>query len=124
MTSMTRIRKPPRAPSGLRRQKRRRACAARGRTQVCRTGSTLAAASMYRATVLPTSRASASWIEHGVEQIHEEVHEDDDGDHEQVDALDHRVVALENGVEEEAAHARELEDGLDDDGPAEDLGEL
>src|SRR6266567_2431943 len=73
---------------------------------------------------LLASRVSDPRIQHGVQEIHEEIHEDDDRDHEQVDALDHRVVALENRVEEKAAHARQLEDGLDDDGSAEDLREL
>src|SRR6266481_6746640 len=73
---------------------------------------------------LLASRVPDPRIEHGVQEIHEEIHEDDDRDYEQVDALDHRVIALEDGVEEKAAHARQLEDGLDDDRPAEDLREL
>ena len=42
----------------------------------------------------------------------------------QVHALDHRVVALVDRVEEEAAHAGQAEDLLDDHGAAEDLRDL
>ena len=43
----------------------------------------------------------------------------DHGDDEQVDALDHRIVALVDGVEEEPPHAGQPEDRLDDHRAAE-----
>ena len=46
------------------------------------------------------------------------------GDDDEVHALDHRVVALVDGVEEEAAHARQTEDRLDDHRAPQDLRDL
>ena len=57
-------------------------------------------------------------------RVHDEVHADHHRDDDQVHALDHRVVALVDGVEEEPAHARQAEDLLEDHGAAEDLGDL
>src|SRR5688572_12573908 len=69
--------------------------------------------------LVPDSR-----VEKRIRRVDDEVHQDDDGDDHQIDALDHRVVALVDGVEEEAAHAGEAEDLLEDHGAAEDLRDL
>src|SRR5204862_3795178 len=63
-------------------------------------------------------------VEDRVERVDAEVDEDDDRHHDEVDALDHRIVSLVDRVEQEAAHARQPEDGLDDDGAADDLWKL
>ena len=63
-------------------------------------------------------------IDHGVRHVHEEVDEDvAEGAHED-DALDERVVLVEDGGDGEAPHAPAREDGLDDDGAREQVAEL
>ena len=49
---------------------------------------------------------------------------DDDRDDDQVDPLDHRIVALDDGLDEELPHAGQAEDALDDHGAAGDAGHL
>src|SRR6266550_6426252 len=44
-------------------------------------------------------------VEHGVQRVDPEVDEHDEGDDDEVNALNHRIVALVDRVEEEAAHA-------------------
>src|SRR5213594_1032710 len=95
MTSMATTTTKPKAPSGLRR----------------------------------TARAIAdlvanAGIDDGIERVHGQVDEDDGADHDEVDALDHGIVALGDGLEEEAPKPGQPEDRLDDDGAAEDLRDL
>src|SRR5687768_15860069 len=54
-------------------------------------------------------------IERGVEEVHGEVQEHEDGAEEEDDPLHDRVVALEDGVQQEPADARQREDVLHDD---------
>src|SRR6266498_3760932 len=103
MTSMSSTRMPPRAPSGLRRPWRRPRL-----TRGLYLGDGL---DVPRHLAVPDAR-----VEHRVEEIHDEVHQHDDGHDHQVDALDDGVIALVDRVEEEPPHARQLEDGLDDHG--------
>src|SRR4030095_9007862 len=63
-------------------------------------------------------------IQNRVEGAAPAVCEHDARDADEVDALDHRIVALVDRVEQEAAHAGQAEDGLDDDGAADDLRQL
>src|SRR5712691_7530138 len=63
-------------------------------------------------------------IEDGIERVHGQIHEDDGGHDDEVDALDDGIVALGDRLEEEAAHAGQPKDRLDDDGTAEDLRDL
>ena len=49
-------------------------------------------------------------VEEGVHRVHEEVHAHHHRDDDEVHALDHRIVPLVDGVEEEAAHAGQAED--------------
>src|SRR5262245_47348123 len=109
MASMATTSKPPMAPSGLRRTKRarltrasrirREALSVRGpaRSKVVGPGAS--------PTGAPPSLVADSRIEDGIEGVDGEVDQDDGGDHDQVHALDHRVVPLVDGVEEETAHA-------------------
>src|SRR5204863_1753612 len=61
---------------------------------------------------------------HGVDEVHRQVRQDDDDDDDQVDPLDHRIVALYDGVDEELPHAGDPEDPLDDHGAAGDARHL
>src|SRR5262249_4660618 len=63
-------------------------------------------------------------VENRVERVDSEVDQHDDRDDHQVDALDDWIVTLVDRIEQEAAHARQAEDGLDDDRAADDLREL
>src|ERR1043166_526632 len=63
-------------------------------------------------------------VEDGIERVHSQVDQDDGGDDDEVDALDDRIVALADRLEEEAPESGQAEDGLDDHGPAEDLRDL
>src|SRR5206468_12128785 len=113
MTSITRTMAPPSAPSGMRRQKVMTARAERGIIDSRRSAWGCAMTSTWFAISSP-SRVPDPRIEHRVEEVHDQVQRDDDRDDQKVDPLDHRVVALEDGVEEKASHAGQAEDGLDD----------
>src|SRR5437879_408540 len=95
MTSRTSTMTAPNVPSGLRR------------------------AARARAELVPDAR-----IEDGIERVHRQVDQDDGGDDDEVDALDDRIVALGDRLEEETPEAGQAEDGLDDHGAAEDLRDL
>src|SRR5437867_11857323 len=92
MTSKTSTMTAPNVPSGLRR------------------------AARARAELVPDAR-----IEDGIERVHRQVDQDDGGDDDEIDALDDRIVALGDRLEEETPEAGQAEDGLDDHGAAEDL---
>src|SRR5512143_93754 len=57
-------------------------------------------------------------VEEAVDEVDRQIQHDDTGRQEQVDALDDRVVAPGDGVEQELPHAGQDEDALHDDGPA------
>src|SRR6266704_642016 len=110
MTISPRTIKAPIAPSDLCRQKRRTSLSARGIPIDRRSGSGTGTVWTESAIgSVPDPR-----VDHGVAEISQQVARDDDDDHEQVDALDDRVVALEDGVHEELPHARQPEDRLND----------
>src|SRR5262245_20683276 len=58
------------------------------------------------------------------DQIDHEVHPDDQECQEHHGALDHREVLVADRLDRERGHARPCEDGLGDDGPAQELAEL
>src|SRR5262245_8344843 len=115
---------PPRAPRGFLRQKRQSIRspgapkAARRMTRPCAEGA------VSVSTPLAIASVPDPGIEEGVERVDGEVHDDHDRDDEQVDALDHGIVALVDGVEEESTHAGQAEDRLEDHGASENLGHL
>src|SRR5687767_450796 len=101
MSSIAMTMAPPTAPSGLRRAKRRHASGARASL---RAGP---AASVRRGAATPApvpALVADARIEDGIEGIHGEIDEHHGRDHDEVHALDHRIVALIDGVEEKAAH--------------------
>src|SRR5438067_536398 len=82
MTSKTSTMTAPNVPSGLRR------------------------AARARAELVPDAR-----IEDGIERVHRQVDQDDGGDDDEVDALDDRIVALGDRLEEETPGHGQPEDG-------------
>src|SRR5690348_8564676 len=95
MTSSASTMTPPMAPSGLRRAKPSTSPASagsrHGRGSVGETGSVC--------TVSAISVADPR-VEECVGQVDQQVADDDDDDDHEVDALDDRVVALHDGVDE------------------------
>src|SRR5437660_10832065 len=85
MTSRTSTMTAPNVPSGLRR------------------------AARARAELVPDAR-----IEDGRERVHCQGDQDDRGDDDEIDALDDRIVALRDRLDEETPEAGQTEDGLDD----------
>src|SRR2546426_1134897 len=65
-----------------------------------------------------------SRIQYGVHEIDRQIRQDDDDNDDQVDPLDHRIVALHDRVDEELSHARDAEDPLDDHRAAGDARHL
>src|SRR5688572_13702541 len=110
----------PSAPRGLRRASRSAAAAVCGTRSA---GDTALWTGMV-STVLAIRSVPDAGIEQRVGEIDEQVGGDDDDDDEQVDALDDRVVALENRFHQELSHPGNPEDGLDDHGAAGDLRHL
>src|SRR5688572_21234718 len=98
MSSMASTMTAPTAPSGLRRANRQHASGARASDR-----GPCARARRTGATPAPALVADAG-VEDGIEGIHAQVDEHDRGDDDEVDALDHRVIALVDGVEKKAAH--------------------
>src|SRR5512132_3351820 len=122
----------PSAPSGLPRTNRSTARVPRataGRSARVRSPP-LPASSARPWGPWPPSRGPApslvadAGVEDGIAGIDGEVDQHDERDDDQIDALDHRIVALVDRVEQEAAHPRQAEDRLDDHGAADDLGNL
>src|SRR3990167_3203386 len=127
----------PMAPSDRRRQKSSAVA-----TQRCRAsaGSASAMASagglMAMALALRSSHATTSvrWLSHlsvpdagikpGVHEVHEEVHHDEDGGHEQHQRLGEGVVAVRHGLDEQEPEAVEIEDLLRHHEAAHEEGEL
>src|ERR671921_170852 len=64
------------------------------------------------------------WVEEGVDDVHQEVHEDDGQRRDQDGALHDRQVALLDRVEGQAPDARDVEDGLREDRAAEQDAEV
>src|SRR5262245_66452194 len=87
VNTMSSMMKPPAAPSGFLRQKRRRIAAALGRA-----GRRTAVTGAGVAVRAPLTAANAHpWIEHTVEHVHGEVREDHDGGGEHDQGLHDRV---------------------------------
>src|SRR2546425_7665212 len=124
MTISVSTMRPPRAPSGLRRQKRQRARARAEPGAPARPRSARRATVVRVSTWLATTSVPDPRVEEGVAGVHEEVHQDDHADDEQIDALDDGIVTLVDRIEEKAPHARQPEDRLEDDGAAQDLRDL
>src|SRR5499427_3050777 len=98
VNTITSMMKPPTAPSGFLRQKRRSTAAALGRA-----GRRTAAAGAGVAVRAPLTAAIAHpRIEHAVEHVHGEIREDHDGGGEHDQGLHDRVVAPRDGLHEEA----------------------
>src|SRR5919202_3210284 len=64
------------------------------------------------------SRIADSGINPGITEIHQQIDQDDQRRDGKDDALDERVVALLDGLDDQAAHARQRKDVLDDHRPA------
>src|SRR5215475_426179 len=131
MTMRTRTIRPPTAPRGFWRQKRQTAPSPGTPAGAARAGSVRGAGSAFGfegevsvSTWLAMASVPDARIEIGVARVHGEVHEHHDGDDEEIDPLDHRIVALVDGIEEEAPHARQAEDRLENHHSAEDLRDL
>src|SRR6058998_1003480 len=103
----TKMSRPPSAPSGLPRTTRKTVPTA------------LVLEDMLGRLSEPDPR-----IEEAVNDVDGQVQDDDARGQEQVDALDDRVVAPGDGIEQELPHAREDEDALHDDRPAEESRQL
>src|SRR5438552_1307963 len=78
-----------------------------------RTGETAAVSTPISSTAMADPR-----IEHGVEHVDDEIHDDEARRDEQHDALHDDEVAGVDGADQQAADAGQREDGLDDQGAA------
>src|SRR5262245_37402758 len=92
---------PPRAPRGFLRQKRQSARSPGTPGAARRTIRPRAEGAASVSTPLAMSSVPDSGVEERVERVDGEVHDDHDRDDEEVDALDHGIVALVDGVEQE-----------------------
>ncbi len=63
-------------------------------------------------------------VQGGVEEVDDEVHRGEDHREEEHDALDQRQVAVDDGVDGHVAETLVGEEPLDDDGAADQEGEL
>src|SRR5262249_40328759 len=115
---------PPRAPRGFLRQNSQSARSRGARMAVRRPIRPCAEGAISVSTPLAIASVPYSRIEERVERVDGEVHDDHDRDDEEVDALDHGIVALVDGVEEESPHAGQAEDRLEDHGTPENLRDL
>src|ERR1044072_4059076 len=105
-----------------------------GRTSAERAGSaitTLQATTGETAAVSPTSSRICSstamadpGIKHGVEHVDDEVHDHEARGHEQHHALQDDEVTGVDGADQQAADARQGEDGLDDQGAADQASDV
>src|SRR6266542_6740387 len=73
----------------------------------------------FRRMSVLTLLLSHARIQGAIGQVHQEIREDHERGDEEVDGLNDGVVAAADRLEHEAAHAREPEDVLHDDRPAE-----
>src|SRR5215208_7718839 len=78
--------------------------------------------SISRSAIRPL--VAHAWVEECVQDVHQEVHEDDGQRRDQHGALHDRQVALLDRVEGEAPDPRDVEDGLGQDGTAEEDAEV
>src|SRR5262249_37751643 len=106
---MTAMMKAPAAPSGFRRMNEEISSphvtgGARGAVGACRSG-------YWTAIGLPVADA---WIEPRVGEIDDEVHHHEAEGDEEHEGLHHRIVAMGDRVDHEAAHAVQGEHGLRD----------
>src|SRR5213594_4045756 len=116
VSSMTTMMAPPIAPSGLRRTKRPSTVPHPGRA---------GAPTTTRSTGMPIGLTIAhARIEDTVEHDDEEVREDDHDGDEHDEVLHDRIVAPQDRLHEEARDARQVEDRLRHDEPADEEREL
>src|ERR1700682_4710150 len=106
VNTITRMMKPPAAPSGFRRQNRKMVAHAPGRDS---------RAAGPTATAAPLTAIAHPGVEHTVEHVHGEVREDHDRGDEHDDRLHDRVVPPTDGLNQEAGDPRQIEDGLGHD---------
>ena len=66
---------------------------------------------------------SDSGIGPAVGDIDDKVSHQDSGGDDQTDALDIRIVLVQDGADSQSAHAGDIKDGLDEDGAADDHGD-
>src|SRR5439155_21481603 len=121
MTISASTMRPPRAPSGLRRRKRHKARTraepeASGRLRSARRAAVVRVSTWLAMTSVPDPR-----VEERIAGVDEEVDQDDHADDEQIDALDDGIVPLVDRLEENAPHARQPENALEDSSAAHQL---
>src|SRR5687768_6169852 len=87
----------PAAPSGLRRANRQHASGTRASVRARPRARARPAGATPAGALVADAR-----VEDGIERVDDEVDEDDRGDDDEVDPLDHRVVTLVDGIEKEA----------------------
>src|SRR5439155_26236228 len=112
---------PPMAPRGWRRANRSTRLTSEGSRHV--RGSVSGTESVWTEFV-NRRLVTDSRIQYGVHEIDRQIRQDDDDNDDQVDPLDHRIVALHDRVDEELSHARDAEDPLDDHRAAGDARHL
>src|SRR5215510_13513980 len=115
---------PPRAPRGFLRQKRQNALSHGAPVPARRTMRPCVEGAASVSTPLAIASVPYAGVEERVERVDGEVHDDHDRDDEEIDTLDHGIVALVDGIEQESTHARQAEDRLEDHGTPEDLRDL
>src|SRR5262249_51291672 len=115
---------PPRAPRGFLRQKRQNALSHGAPVPARRTMRPCVEGAASVSTPLAIASVPYAGVEERVERVDGEVHDDHDRDDEEIDTLDHGIVALVDGIEQESAHAGQAEDRLEDHGAPEDLRDL
>src|SRR5687767_1220059 len=126
ITSIARTMTPPTAPSGFRLQNH---ATARHPRHIALSRSSAGFAGPIRSSgeawegdaSPPPNLVSDARVENGIERVHGEIDENDAGDDQQVDALDHGIIPLVDGIKQEAAHPRQPEDRLDHDRATENL---
>src|SRR5215217_8457061 len=84
------------------------------------------------AATVPEAARACAWasaivdprIEVGVQDVHDQVHQDERGRHEQHPGLYDRIIAITDRVKDERPDTRQGEDPLDDDRAAEQIPDL
>src|SRR5262245_59727920 len=115
-TTMTSMMKPPAAPRGFFRQKRTSADPSPAEAGRAAAGAATAA--------VPASAIAYPRVEDAVEHVHHQVRHDDDDRGEHHEVLHDRVIAPEDGLDEEPGDPGQVEHGLGDHEPADEEGEL
>src|SRR5512132_420215 len=117
VNAITTMMTPPAAPSGFLRQKAR----SPDHIPALREGTAGTGTAMAPA---PLGAIAHPRVEHPVEHVHGQVRENHDRGDEHDEALHDRIVAPQDGLDEEARDARQVEHGLRDDEAADQEREL